>query len=100
MSNQVIHSFRFSPASHFVQTLVASYERHYASLQDTTISSSDTATEQDGKECSNLLVLISELYNFQVVSSILVFDVIRHLLNNNLTEIKVELLLKILRSML
>jgi nucleolar MIF4G domain-containing protein 1 len=91
----------FSLAAHFVQTLVASYERHFASLQDTTISSTDyTATEQDGKECSNLLVLISELYNFQVVSSILIFDVIRHLLSDDLTELKVELLLKILRSKL
>ena len=88
-----------SLAAHLVQTLVASYERHYASLQDTTISSTDAA-EQDGKECSNLLVLISELYNFQVVSSILIFDVIRHLLSNDLTELKVELLLKILRSRL
>ncbi|KAF8813324.1 hypothetical protein BYT27DRAFT_7180798 [Phlegmacium glaucopus] len=85
-------------AAHLVQTLVASYERHYASMQDTTISSTDTTTEQDGKECSNLLVLISELYNFQVVSCVLVFDVIRYLLNDNLTEFKVELLLKILRN--
>ena len=90
----------FSLAAHFVQTLVASYERHFASLQDTTLSSTDTATEQDGKECSNLLVLISELYNFQVVSSALIFDIIRRLLSNDLTELKVELLLKILRSRL
>lgn len=68
-------------------------------MQDATSSSMDT-TEQDGKECSNLIVLISELYNFQVVSSILVFDVIRHLLSDDLTEFKVELLLKILRSKL
>jgi len=69
-------------------------------MQDTTISPTHTATEQDGKECSNLLVLISELYNFQVISSVLVFDVIRHLLSDDLTEFKVELLLKILRSRL
>jgi len=54
--------------------------------------------QNDGKECSNLLVLISELYNFQVISSILVFDVIRALLEGDLTEFKVELLLKLLRS--
>jgi nucleolar MIF4G domain-containing protein 1 len=67
-------------------------------MQDTILSSTDNAAEQDGKECSNLLVLISELYNFQVVSSLLVFDVIRHLLSDDLAEFKVELLLKILRS--
>ena len=58
------------------------------------MSPTDTATEQDGKERSNLLVLVSELYNFQVVSSILIFDVIRHL-SNDLMELKVELLLNL-----
>ena len=54
----------------------------------------------DGKECSNLLVLVSELYNFQVISSVLVFDIIRALLKGDLTEFQVELLLKLLRSKL
>jgi hypothetical protein len=60
-------------------------------LQDT--------TETWGKECSNLMVLISELYNFQVISCLLVFDIIRGLLENKLTEFSVELLLKVVRSM-
>ena len=77
-----------------MQTLVASYEKYYVALQD----SLEERLEQDGKECSNLLVMISELYNFQVISSALVFDVIRHLLEGDLTEFKVELLLKIMRS--
>lgn len=67
-------------------------------MRGSTVSPTDTIAEQDGKECSNLLVLISELYNFQVISCVLVFDVIRHLLSDDLTEFKVELLLKILRS--
>jgi len=45
-----------------------------------------------------MIVLISELYNFQVISSLLVFDVIRALLDEKLTEFGVELLLKIVRS--
>ena len=77
-----------------MQTLVASYERYYVAFQVPL----EERLEQDGKECSNLLVMISELYNFQVISSILVFDVIRHLLEGDLTEFKVELLLKIMRS--
>ena len=77
-----------------MQTLVASYESYYAALQNTM----EERVEQGGKECSNLLVLISELYNFQVISCVLVFDVIRHLLEGDLTEFKVELLLKIVRS--
>ena len=77
-----------------MQTLVASYERYYAALQNPL----EERLEQDGKECSNLLVMISELYNFQVISCVLVFDVIRRLLEGYLTEFKVELLLKIMRS--
>ena len=53
-----------------------------------------------GKECSNLVVLLSELYNFQVISCVLMYDVIRALLDGDLTEFKVELLLKVARSTL
>ena len=62
------------------------------------VPGTDIDKQKDGKECSNLLVLISELYNFQVISSVLVFDMIRALLNGDLTEFNVELLLKLLRS--
>lgn len=55
-------------------------------------------SEPKGKECSNLIVLLSELYNFQVISCALVYDIIRSLLDTTLTEIRVELLLKIVRS--
>lgn len=55
--------------------------------------------ETQGKECSNLIVLLSELYNFQVISCVLVFDIIRGLLDHNISEFNVELLLKIVRSM-
>lgn len=56
------------------------------------------SADSEGKECSNLIVLLSELYNFQVISSVLVFDVIKGLLDQKLTEFGVELLLKIVRS--
>lgn len=81
---------------------MASYEQYYSAMQlmSSNVPRSTTAEDEqtDGKECSNLLVLISELYNFQVISSVLVFDVIRELLQADLTEFKVELLLKLLRS--
>lgn len=76
-----------------MQTTVLAYEHQHGNM-----SLAANVTEQDGKECSNLLVLISELYNFQVISSVLVFDIIRALLNGDLTEFNVELLLKIVRS--
>ncbi|KAF9525634.1 hypothetical protein CPB83DRAFT_859086 [Crepidotus variabilis] len=90
-------------AAHFVQNTVASYERHFDSFQNNVEKaayppSEEPDNQQEGKECSNLLVLISELYNFQVISSPLLFDVVRALLNGNLYEFKVELLLKLLRN--
>jgi len=84
-------------AAFFVQNVVSSYERHYDSLSSTTAD--DAATDPLGKECSNLMVLLSELYNFQVVSCVLIYDIIRSLLSAELTEFVVELLLKLLRSM-
>ena len=44
------------------------------------------------------MVLLSELYNFQVISCVLIYDIIRSLLSTELTEFIVELLLKLLRS--
>ncbi|KAG6910848.1 hypothetical protein DXG01_007164 [Tephrocybe rancida] len=78
-------------AAYFIQNVVSLYERHFAASQK--------GTEEDGgKECSNLIVLLSELYNFQVISSVLVFDIIHGLLNAGLGEFGVELLLKIVRN--
>ncbi|KAG6856902.1 hypothetical protein H0H87_012483 [Tephrocybe sp. NHM501043] len=80
-------------AAYFVQNVVSSYERHFGALQTAPMEEEDS-----GKECSNLIVLLSELYNFQVISSVLVFDIIRGLLDAGLSEFGVELLLKIVRN--
>jgi nucleolar MIF4G domain-containing protein 1 len=91
-------------AAHFIQQVVSSYELYYAKAQSIQFArqrpNADEQLETDtvGKECLNLAVLFSELYNFQVISSILVFDIIRGLLEGDLTEFGVELLLKIVRS--
>ena len=86
-------------AAHFVQTAVTVYERHYAALPKSTASTtSEQEVDTQGKECSNLIVLISELYNLQVVSCVLVFDIIKSLLNDTLSEFNIELLLKVVRS--
>ncbi|KAG6900793.1 hypothetical protein C0993_000112 [Termitomyces sp. T159_Od127] len=79
-------------AAYFVQNAVSCYERCFATFQ------AAQGEEGGGKECSNLIVLLSELYNFQVISSVLVFDVIRGLLDAGLSEFIVELLLKITRN--
>lgn len=75
---------------------MTSYEEHYQVLRGTDLNNS-TNDGPSGKECLNLVVLLSELYNFQVISCVLVYDVIRSLLAT-LNEFDVELLLKIARS--
>ena len=79
-----------------MQSVVSSYEHHYNAL--TSAIAGDAPSEPSGKECSNLIVLLSELYNLQVISCVLVYDIIRTLLSAELTEFVVELLLKLLRS--
>lgn len=89
---------RSHTAAYIVQNVVSTYERHHSKLIHQNSSDKDEADNQ-GKECVNMIVLLSELYNFQVISSTLVFDIIRGLLDKQLTEFDVELLLKIVRSM-
>ncbi|KZT73694.1 ARM repeat-containing protein [Daedalea quercina L-15889] len=94
-------------AAYFVQTSVGSYERHFAEVENglsTPQAMSEAKPEGDGgneslgKEASNLIVLLSELYNFQVISCVLVYDIIRGLLVGEINEFKIELLLKITRN--
>lgn len=51
----------------------------------------------EGKESTNLISLLSQLYNFHVIGSALIFDYIRLYLQD-ITEENTELLLKIIRS--
>ncbi|MCJ1282797.1 suppressor of glycerol defect [Xylographa opegraphella] len=58
-----------------------------------------TKTDGDmvGKNLTNLISLLSELYNFQVIGSGLIYDFIRIFLED-LSELNVELLLKVIRN--
>lgn len=85
-------------AAFFVQNVVSSYEHYYNILSSATPTARNATSDPLGKECSNLIILLSELYNFQVISCVLVYDLIRNLLSAELTEFVVELLLKLLRS--
>ncbi|PLB40958.1 MIF4G domain-containing protein [Aspergillus candidus] len=51
----------------------------------------------EGKESTNLISLLSQLYNFHVIGSALIFDYIRLYLQD-ITEENTELLLKIIRN--
>lgn len=57
----------------------------------------DDRSNFEGKESVNLISLLSQLYNFHVIGSTLVFDYIRIFLQD-ITEANTELLLKIIRS--
>lgn len=51
-----------------------------------------------GKECINLLALLSDLYNLRVVSCPLIYDLVREILNDELNEMDVELILKLAKG--
>ena len=73
-----------------IQRIYEDFVRHYAF---------EVARDSQGKRPINLMVLLSELYNFQVIGSNLIYDFIRLLLED-LTETNAELLLKLVRSKL
>ncbi|KAH7335592.1 armadillo-type protein [Rhizoctonia solani] len=84
-------------AAFFIENTVSSYEKHWTNLRSNQSQNPDEPTT-GSKESSNLLVLLSELYNFQVVSCILIYDLIRALLNSEFSEFDVELLLKVVKN--
>jgi nucleolar MIF4G domain-containing protein 1 len=80
-----------------IQRIVELFNEHYQRATDASQEGSAAPTSDISKETSNLIMLLSELYNFQVVGSNLVFDYIRLLLGK-LSELNAELLLKIIRT--
>ncbi|XP_019514670.1 PREDICTED: nucleolar MIF4G domain-containing protein 1 isoform X2 [Hipposideros armiger] len=51
----------------------------------------------EGKECDNLFTIIAHLYNFHVVQSLLIFDVLKKLIGT-FTEKDIELILLMLKN--
>ena len=79
--------------------MVEEFERYHRRYNSKSTDGVKSLEEEGGKECTNLIVLISELYNFQVISCVLVYDLIK-LFISDLSELNVELLLKVIRSKL
>ncbi|KAM0309418.1 hypothetical protein ACHAO8_009047 [Botrytis cinerea] len=77
-----------------VQRIVELFDEHYARI--VSLNQDSSTSVPDSKETTNLIALLSELYNFQVVGSSLVFDYIKLFLDT-LSEQNAELLLKIVR---
>ncbi|CAE6441285.1 unnamed protein product [Rhizoctonia solani] len=84
-------------AAFFIENTVSSYEKHWSALRSNSSQNPDEPVV-GSKESSNLLVLLSELYNFQVISCVLIYDLIRALLNSEFSESDVELLLKVVKN--
>ncbi|TVY49227.1 Suppressor of glycerol defect protein [Lachnellula occidentalis] len=75
-----------------VQRSVELFDGHYRRS-----AGPNVGTTYNSKETSNIIMLLCELYNFQVIGSNLIFDYIRMFLEN-LSELHAELLLKIVRT--
>lgn len=80
--------------AHIIQRTVELFDSHYEQAR---IDTTNDLNFETSKETSNLMNLLSELYNFQVVGGTLLFDYIRLFLTT-LSELNAELLLKIIRT--
>ncbi len=70
--------------AHFLETVVRKFDEVYMN-------------PTEGKECDNLVAIVGHLYNFQVVHSVLIFDILKRLVGA-FTEKDVELVLFVLRN--
>jgi nucleolar MIF4G domain-containing protein 1 len=82
--------------AHFIQRAVELFDVHYFRATKPNDNRSAAVIADIGKETSNLIALLAELFNFQVVGSNLIFDYVRCFLDT-LSELNTELLLKIIR---
>ncbi|KAL3426199.1 dihydrolipoyl mitochondrial precursor [Phlyctema vagabunda] len=80
-----------------IQRTVELFDGHYGQASGATGYDDKSTLSRNSKETSNLITLLSELYNFQVVGSNLMFDYIRLFLSK-LSELNAELLLKLIRT--
>ncbi|CUS08143.1 unnamed protein product [Tuber aestivum] len=77
--------------AHIVQAVIEDFDGYYNNVNG--IDGPASAS----KKCTNLMSFISELYNFQVVGAVLIFDLLRIFLGE-ITELNTELLLKVARN--
>jgi len=80
-----------------IQRITELFEEHYSRALANAQEGSTAATTEGSKETSNLIMLLSELYIFQVVGSNLLYNYIRLFLEK-LSELNAELLLRVIRA--
>ncbi|KAF9414064.1 suppressor of glycerol defect [Podila epigama] len=84
-------------AAHFIQTLVEQFDEHHALASSTKSTEMTDETLSAVKQCTNLIVLVSELYNMQVIACVLVYELICWFMTE-LSEMNVELVVKIVKT--
>ncbi|KFP23442.1 Nucleolar MIF4G domain-containing protein 1, partial [Colius striatus] len=78
------HNVGIEVGAHFLEAVVKKFDEACKS-------------DAEGKECENLLALIAHLYNFHVVHSLLIFDILKKLVST-FTEREIELILFLLKN--
>ncbi|KFW66015.1 Nucleolar MIF4G domain-containing protein 1, partial [Pygoscelis adeliae] len=78
------HNVGIEVGAHFLEAVVKKFDELCRS-------------DAEGKECENLLALIAHLYNFHVVHSLLIFDILKKLVST-FTEKEIELILFLLKN--
>ncbi|XP_064223567.1 nucleolar MIF4G domain-containing protein 1 isoform X2 [Aotus nancymaae] len=78
------HTVGIEVGAHFLEAVVRKFDDVYKH-------------GSEGKECGNLFTIIAHLYNFHVVQSLLVFDILKKLIGT-FTEKDIELILLMLKT--
>ncbi|XP_061569105.1 nucleolar MIF4G domain-containing protein 1 [Cololabis saira] len=78
------HVVGLEVGAHFLETVVRRFDEEYK-------------TPSESKECNNLVAIIAHLYNFQVMHSVIIFDILK-LLVEAFLEKDIELVLFVLRN--
>ncbi|XP_058390128.1 nucleolar MIF4G domain-containing protein 1 isoform X1 [Diceros bicornis minor] len=78
------HTVGIEVGAHFLEAVVRKFDDVYKN-------------GSEGKECDNLFTIIAHLYNFHVVQSLLIFDILKKLIGS-FTEKDIELILLMLKN--
>ncbi|KAJ2556616.1 suppressor of glycerol defect [Coemansia sp. RSA 1933] len=94
------------PVAHLVQTMMERFEQFFSQGMADAEAEAEAAADDDeeeesdemtsGKQSQNLAVFAAELYNFQVISCQLVYDVVRQC-TKQVNEFTAEILLKVIQ---
>ena len=94
----VAYTFRIGGTefgAHIVQTIIQSLDRHrndWLKKQE-----GDENRDGDSKVCTNLVTFLAFLYDYGLISCVLIYDIVNQSVASNLNSLDVEILLRIVR---